>query len=189
MTGSPKAFDRSAGLLEDAFFLEKDRILRERRRALHELAETKEAISSVSGITNDVILTRLVELDVKPETVAALAAVPLVEVAWADGKIDADERAVVLEHANNLGITPGSVEHELLERWLTHRPEPSLLTAWQTCIKGLCESLGAEERALLQAELLHATRATAEASGGLLGLGRTSPAEKRVLDSLAASFS
>jgi hypothetical protein len=182
-------FDRAAGLLEDAFFLEEDRILRERRQAMRELAETKEAISSVSGITNDVILTRLVELEVKPETVAALAAVPLVEVAWADGKIDPAEREVVLEHTNNdLGIAPGTAEHALIERWLTHRPEPSLFTAWQTCLNGLCEALDSKERALLQAELLHATKATAEAAGGVLGLGRTSSLEKRVLDRLAASF-
>jgi hypothetical protein len=174
--------------LEDAFFLEEDRVLRERFRAMRELAETKEAISSVSGITNDVILTKLVELNVKPETVAALAAVPLVEVAWADGKIDPDEREVVLKHANNLGIAPGSVEHELLERWLTHRPDPKLLTAWQTCLKGLCETLNPEERVILREELLHATRATAEAAGGFLGLGKISSAEKRVLESLTASF-
>jgi hypothetical protein len=82
---STQSFDRAARLLEDAFFLEEDRVLRERLRAMQNLAESKEALSSVSGITNDVILTKLVELNVKPETVAALAAVPLVEVAWADG--------------------------------------------------------------------------------------------------------
>jgi hypothetical protein len=183
-----QSFDRAARVLEDAFFLEEDRILRARLRAMQELAETKEAISSVSGITNDVILTRLVELNVKPETVAALAAVPLVEVAWADGKVDPAERDTVLKHANGLGITPGSVEHELLERWLTHRPEPKLLTAWQSCLKGLCEALSPEERVILKEEFLHATRATAESAGGFLGLGQVSGAEKQVLESLAASF-
>ena len=187
-TRSTQSFDRAARLLEDAFFLEEDRVLRARFRAMRELAETKEAISSVSGITNDVILAKLVELNVKPETVAALAAVPLVEVAWADGKIDAAERHTVLAHANGLGIAPGSVEHELLERWLTHRPEPKLLTAWQTCLKGLCETLDPEERVILREELLHATRATAEAAGGLLGLRKISSAEKKVLESLTASF-
>jgi hypothetical protein len=174
--------------LEESFFLEEDRILRERLRAMKKLAETKESLSSVSGITNDAILTKLVELNVKPETVAALAAVPLVEVAWADGKIETAEREVVLKHANNLGIAPGSVEHELLERWLTHWPEPNLLSAWQTCLQGICETLNPEDRVILREELLHATKSTAEAAGGFLGLGRISAAEKRVLDSLSASF-
>jgi hypothetical protein len=188
ITRSLQSFDRAARLLEEAFFLEQDRVLVDRLQAMRKLAETKEALSSVSGITNDAILTKLVQLNVKPETLAALAVVPLVEVAWADGKIEAAEREAVLKHANGLGILPGSVEHALLERWLTHRPEPNLMTAWQTCLQGLCESLNPEERVLLRQELLHATRSTAEAAGGFLGLGRISDSEKRVLDSLAASF-
>jgi hypothetical protein len=125
---------------------------------------------------------------VRPEIVAALAAVPLVEVAWADGKIDSEERAVVLRHANAQGICPGSMEHDLLEAWLTHRPEPSLLEAWQAYIAGLGETLSAEELALLRDELLHATKHIAEASGGILGLGRVSSQEKEMLAKLAQSF-
>lgn len=139
-------------MLEDAFFLEQDRLLKDRLQAMKNLARTKEAISSVSGITNDAVLERLVALDVKPETVAALAAVPLIEVAWADGRIDPAERVAVLNHANGIGIVPGSVEHELLERWLTHRPSPQLMTAWQTCLKGLCEPLSAATGAQLFAK-------------------------------------
>lgn len=187
-TLSTGSFDRAARVLEDAFFLEEDRILKGRLQAMRQLEETKEALSSVSGITNDAILARLVELKVKPETVAALAAVPLIEVAWADEKIEAAEREAVLNHANGLGIVPGSVEYELLDRWLAHRPGPELMTAWQTCLKGLCESLSAEDRALLREELLHATKTTAEAAGGFLGLGRISSAEQKVLDTLATSF-
>jgi hypothetical protein len=174
--------------LEDAFFLEEDRVLKARLQALRQLAETKEALSSVSGITNDAVLARLVELHVKPETVAALAAVPLIEVAWADEEIAPAERESVLKHANGIGIVPGTVEFELLERWLTHRPGPQLMTAWQTCLQGLCDSLSAEDRALLKQELLHATKATAEAAGGFLGIGRISSAEQKVLDALATSF-
>lgn len=174
--------------LEEAFFLEQDRILIERLRAMKTMAETKEALAAVSTITNDAVLARLVELEIKPEIVAALAAVPLVEVAWADGKIDSAERETVLAHAAAQGIAPGSIEHSLLERWLEHRPEPRLLEAWGAYIAGLCERLSADERRLLRDELLRATRSTAEASGGLLGLGRISSREQAVLDRLAGSF-
>ena len=178
----------TARKLEDAFFLEQDRIIIERHRAMKKMAETKEAIAAVSGISNDLVLARLVELDVRPETVAAQATVPLVEVAWADGKIDRAEREAVLAHANAKGISPGSTEHELLEQWLTHRPEPGLLAAWQAYIQGLCESLSPEERTALREELLHATRTTAEAAGGFLGVGRVSSKEQEMLDTLVASF-
>lgn len=180
--------DQAARALEESFFLEQDRVLIERLRAMKKMAETKEALSAASGITSDAVLGKLVQLDVKPEIVAALAAVPLVEVAWADGKVDAAERAAVLAHADARGIRAGSIERDLLEAWLTHRPEPKLLDAWRTYVQGLCEALSAEERAQLKEQLLAATRATAQASGGFLGMGKISAAEQRVLDALAASF-
>lgn len=184
-----ESFRRAASLLEDAFFLAQDSVLIERLHAMQKMKETKEALAAVSGITNDAILSRLVELDVRPETAAALATVPLIEVAWADGEVDSSERDAVLSHANAKGIRPGSMEHELLRRWLTHRPPSSLLDAWRAYLAGLCERLDEAERALLRQELLHAADATARSSGGLLGLGSVSKVEQEMLDRLAASFS
>ncbi|HOU92007.1 MAG TPA: hypothetical protein PLU22_13235, partial [Polyangiaceae bacterium] len=86
--GSVESFGRAAKLLEDAFFLAQDTVLVERLRALRKMQESKEALAAASGIASDAILSRLVELDVRPETVAALATVPLIEVAWADGEVD-----------------------------------------------------------------------------------------------------
>jgi hypothetical protein len=182
------SFQSASRTLEEAFFLQQDKILLDRQRAMKKLAETKEALSAVSGITNDAILARLVELEIKPETVAALATVPLIEVAWADGKIDPEERKAVLAHVNARGIAPGSIEHDLLECWLTHRPEPSLLQAWQAYIHGLCERLTDEEQKSLKEELLRNTTAIAQAAGGFLGVGRVSKEEKEVLELLASSF-
>lgn len=187
-TGDLGSFQRAARNVEEAFFLEQDALLVKKLQAMKKLAETKEALASVSGISDDAVLTRLVELEVKPETVAALSAVPLVEVAWADGSISPEEQAAVLEHAAAHGAPDGSVERELLERWLTHRPEPRLLEAWQAYIRGLCQRLSPPERAGLKEALLQSTRATAQSSGGFLGMGRISAAEQKVLDLLAATF-
>jgi hypothetical protein len=186
--GSVESFGRAARLLEDAFFLAQDSVLIERLRAMQKMQESKDALAAVSGISNDAILSRLVELDVRPETLAALAAVPLIEVAWADGGIDPEEREAVLSHANGQGIRPGSIEHELLECWLTHRPESTLFEAWRAYLSGLCDRLNENERELLKEELLHATKATAQASGGFLGIGSISSSEREMLDRLAASF-
>lgn len=186
---SDESFDRAGRRLEDAFFLQQDRILIERLNAMKKMAESKESLSKVSGITNDAVLSRLVEMNVRPESLAALATIPLVEVAWADGKIEAPERKTVLEHANAQGIRPGSVEHDLLDRWLTHRPDPKLLEAWRAYVRGLCEKLDADEKALLKNELLHAAQETARSAGGFLGIGKVSADEQRMLDTLAATFS
>ena len=174
--------------LADAFFLEQDRKLIARRAELARLAETKEALASVSGIKNQDILQHLVELNVRPETLAALSAVPLIEVVWADGHVDDEERKVVLAFAAGQGIAEGSVARELLERWLAQRPPESLLLAWQHHIEAICERLTPEDRKAFQDELLRNVRAAAAASGGFLGLGKISSEEKAVIAKLEASF-
>jgi hypothetical protein len=186
---SNDTFVISGRSLEDAFFLEQDRQLIARKIELRKMAETKEALAAASGIKNQTVLQRLVELNVRPETLAAMAVVPLVEVVWADGSIDEEERKIVLNHASVQGIAAGSIEYELLERWLTHRPEPTLFQAWQHYVKGLCEQMPPQERVSLKQELLHFVRDAAQASGGVLGFGAISAEEKNVISQLESSFS
>jgi hypothetical protein len=174
--------------LENAFFFEQNRTLIEHRSDLRRRAESKEVLGTVSGITNDAILERLVNLKIRPETLAALALLPLIEVVWADGEVDDKERVMVLAHATSQGIAVGSGGYELLERWLAHRPEASLLNAWQHYMHGLCECLSRSERDTLKEELMLNARKAAEASGGFLGLGKTSSQEEQVLAKFESSF-
>jgi hypothetical protein len=183
-----ESFIASGRSLEDSFFLEQDRQLLSYKAELARLAETKEALASVSGIKNQDVLQHLVELNVRPETLAAMAVIPLVEVVWADGKVDEEEKRVVLVFAAAQGISAGTVEHELLQRWLEHRPTAALLVAWQHYVEALCDRLSPADRTALKAELLADVRAAAEASGGFLGLGKISSAEKAVLAKLEGSF-
>jgi hypothetical protein len=174
--------------LADAFFLEQDRRLIARRAELARMAETKEALASVSGIKNQDVLQHLVELNVRPETLAALSAVPLVEVVWADGHVDDEERKVVMQFATAQGITEGSVARELLERWLAQPPPAKLLAAWQHHVEAICARLGPEDCKALREELLRNVRAAAAASGGFFGLGKISSEEKAVIAKLEQSF-
>jgi hypothetical protein len=187
-TRNTESFIATGRSLEEAFFLEQDRELIERRAELHRMEKTKEALAAVSGIKDQAILEQLVRLGVGAEALAALALVPLVEVVWADGHVDDEERQVVLEHAKKQGILPGGIEHALLERWLLKRPGDDLLVAWQHYVEALCNRLDGAQRASLKHELLGDVRAAAEASGGFLGLGAISAAERVVLDKLEGSF-
>jgi hypothetical protein len=183
-----EAFVATGRSLEDSFFLAQDRELLASKAQLAKMAETKEALASVSGIKDQAVLQKLVDINVRPETLAALSAIPLVEVVWADGHVDADERQFVLDFADKQGIAPGTVAHGLLERWLAHRPTDGLLTAWQAYVKGLCERLTPTDRDALKRELLRNARDAANASGGFLGLGKVSGVEKAILEKLEDSF-
>lgn len=175
--------------LEEEFFRREDQRLLERLKAAQAAESAREALSKVSGITNAAVLDKLMALEIRPAMVTALSVVPLVEVAWADGTLDAKERAAVLAHARDSGFAPGSAEQVLLEAWLDKRPEPHLLVAWGHLVEGLCEALPPAERAKMQSTLLDRARSVAKASGGTLGLGsKISKAEAAVLAKLEHPF-
>lgn len=184
----PESFGTPGRSLEDAFFLEQDRLLIARKAELAKMAETKEALAAVSGIRNEDVLEALVKLNVRPETVAALSAVPLVEVVWADGEVDEKEKQIVAQFAQAHGLAQGSVARDLLERWLDHRPPAGLLEAWQHYVEVICKQLSTEDRVRFKEELLQYVREAAQASGGFLGLGKVSAEEKALIARLEASF-
>jgi hypothetical protein len=174
--------------LEEAFFLAEDQRLIQKHRALKAMQESKQALAEVSGITNDRVLEKLVSLGTTPQMVAALAVVPLIEVAWADGEVDDQERQAILRSLGDSGVSPGGIEHELVETWLERRPGPKLLAAWQQYVHGLCEKMNDSERGAFRDEVLKSTLAVAEASGGFAGLWQVSAAEREMIERLKAAF-
>jgi hypothetical protein len=174
--------------LEDEFFRKEDEQLMQRLRELKQKEASREALSKASGITSPAILDALLSLGIRPEIVGALSVVPLVEVAWADGTLDAKEKQAILDRAEKAGTAPGSVDHELLRSWLEHKPDPKLLTAWTHMVQGLCEQLGPQQVAALRTGLIDRARGVAKASGGFLGRGSVSTAEEEMITQLESAF-
>ncbi len=175
--------------LEDEFFHREDQRLIERLNELKAVETTREALAKATGITKPAVLDRLMALGIRAETVTALYMVPLVEVAWADGTLDAKERRAILDRAGDSEVARGSTEYALLEAWLDRRPDPKLLTAWTYLVQGMCEQLGSDGAARLKASLLERARAVAGASGGVFGIGsKVSNAEAAVLAQFEAAF-
>jgi hypothetical protein len=175
--------------LEESFFVKENARLLERMKAEKKNKAIKERLAEISGIDDDAVLTKLASLDIEADTWAAISLVPLVEVAWADGKIDEKERRAVLSAAEANGISPGSPSHELLHSWLTHRPDARLLAVWGEYIVGLCANFSSREKAAVKEKVVGRARAVAEAAGGYLGLGRkVSPEEGVILSELEKAF-
>ena len=187
--GQDDFLERRRRSLEEEFFHEESKRQLEKLQETHKLEQSKLALAQASGITNEAILDRLLELDVQAETVAALALVPLIQVVWADGHLDDREREAVLTAAKSSGLSEETVEYDLLANWLSRRPDRNLREAWQSYIEGLCERLNQEERDSLKDEWLGRARAVAEASGGVLGLGsKISKEEAEVLEEMERAF-
>ncbi len=175
--------------LDDLFFIKEDQKLIDKLKEMKKLKETKEALSKVSGIRNEQVLQKLMELNVRPETLTSLSFIPLVEVAWADGSIDKEEAQKILSASEKMGFKKGSPEHEILSQWMSHQPPKELLDAWIHYISGLCEKLSDNEKNDLKKELLTNVRSIAMASGGFLGLGnKISKSEAVIIEKLEKAF-
>lgn len=187
MTPNPPEILRDRGRsLEDEFFRREDKRLMERLHELKTAEATREALGKASGITKPAVLDKLMELGIRAETIAALSIVPLIEVAWADGALDAKERRAIVER---VGVARDSTAGALLEAWLDRRPDPKLLDAWTHLVQAMSEQLGPAEAARLKTGLLERARAVAGATGGVLGIGsKISAPEAAMLAKLEAAF-
>lgn len=175
--------------LEEVFFAEQDKALLRRLKEADEKKSKKEALAAASGITDDTVLEKLVGFGVDAATVAALSLAPLVLVAWADGEVDARERAAVLSAAAEVGVEEHGQGRQLLERWLANRPPPHLITAWTDYIRAISPRLNEVDKKQLKSDLLDRAHKVAGAAGGLLGIGsRTSSVEKEMLARLEKAF-
>jgi hypothetical protein len=174
--------------LEDAFFRKRDaELVAEMRR--REATETrKRALAEVSGITDESVLNQLVAHDIHVETLAAFSLVPILKVAWADGKIQAAERSILLRAISEAGIPKDGIAYRLMQEWLEQRPAPKLMKLWRDYTQALMRQLPPEIGEPLKQTVLGHARAVAEAAGGFLGLGRISHQEEKVLAALEEAF-
>lgn len=171
--------------LEGAFFDQQSNELVRRMRAADPNRPEKDKLAEVSGLHDEVLLSRLVGLGVKDSTFAALSLVPLIIVAWADGVVTDKGRAAILGAAADAGLKPASPGHELLSGWLTQPPPPGLMATWTDYVR----ALGPEARAVLRRQVMDRATKVAEAAGGMLGLlNGLSPLEKATLARLEAAL-
>lgn len=178
----------SSLVLENAFFVEQDQILMKKLRELKVLQESKEALKIASGIKDDDLLEKLVNLKITPQSLAALMVIPLIETAWADGTISPNEKEKILDCLHNHGVKKSSMEYDLVELWLSHKPDEKLLVAWEQMVKEICASMSNEDRDKFHLTLMNDTKAVAKSAGGFLGLGKVSKEEKAMLDRLNSAF-
>ena len=100
--------------LEDEFFHKEDQ--RKLAEIKHKLDDqtSKDQLRKASGMTDEVVLDKLVDLGLTANTIAALSLVPLIAVAWADGTMQDNERNAILQGAAGKGIEDGSDAYRLL---------------------------------------------------------------------------
>ncbi len=170
--------------LEDEFFRAKDTANIEKIRSAAATSEKLDSLRKASGITDDALLGKLVELGIGEETLCAIRLVPMVVVAWADDELHEKEREAILHGAKGYGVEEGSVAYTLLNGWLDSKPSSGLLDAWSGYITTLREHLSDEQNEVIKTQIIGRAREVAASAGGFLGIASISDTEKAVLDKL-----
>lgn len=182
------AFKERERALEEEFFHRVDkRLLADLQAELAAEAE-RERLAAATGFGDQDLLSELVAQGVSTQSVAALSLVPLVLVAWADGKMDSKERPLILKAAREQGIADDSPAAKRLEDWLDTKPSPQLASTWKHYVRATTAKMSDEARQALRSDVVRRARAVAKASGGPMGFGVVSSDEKRVIAELEKAF-
>lgn len=179
------AFDARRLGLEEEYFRTRDSQLVGKLKTVFHSTISKAELSKATGITDDAMLERLVAANLRGEMLLVFKLFPLVEIAWADGKLDSDERNAVIDAAIRSGVPRDTEALKRLEEWLAKGPTQEMRQVWRMYCEQLKSSLSPAELATFRGDLLDYAKRVAEASGGILGVvWRISPAEQAAIDTL-----
>ncbi len=175
--------------MEEAFFHEVDKKLIEQIRARAETESNREELSTVTGIQDRAVLDDLLEMGIAPVTLASVGLIPLVAVAWADGKMEERERDAVMRAARETGLSENPKALELVNDWLNRQPGPQLLNAWKEYVGAMRQTMDAAALEQIKKSVIGRAQKVAEAAGGFLGIVNTvDPAEREVIKQLTEAF-
>jgi hypothetical protein len=184
--GDENVMAKRGKALEEEYFQRKEKELLEKLRKRRAEEEARKELSEAAGTPDEDILKTLQELGYTRETVALLHLVPLIHVAWVDGRVSQGERDMIFEAAGLRGVTEGTPAYEQLVDWLDHRPSEEFFEHNLRITKDLLET---SERTDDGHGMLDQAMRVASASGGLLGFGsKISSEEKALLERIARAI-
>ncbi len=166
---------RGPSEVAEEFFSDDDVDLREETRTRLDRA----AIQIQERLrTDDVsVAARVKALGFDGETARVFDLIPMVHVAWADGKIQKGERESILAVLRARGIKPGSAAAIFMESLLEKPPPASFLEETLAVLRDLLQ--GDLRRTEVLVDFCYAV---AEAAGGFLGFGNPiDPKERELL--------
>jgi hypothetical protein len=187
MTEENPLADRGRAL-EEEYFRKKDRELIEKMRAADASAKARKDLGASTGLSDPALLDELQALGFTPETVPLLPLLPLVRVAWAEGGVSAQERKMIVDLARARGIVADSAADRQLADWLARAPSESVFTRAMRLVGAIMSGQSTNMSDLSADALVKYCEDIAAASGGLLGIGKVSSEERKLLSSIAAEL-
>lgn len=165
---------------EEKYFAEVEAQLRKELREELDRKAHHVAVAATLGTDDAAIAARVHELGFDGETARVFDVLPLVHVAWADGKVHREERTMILDLVAGRGIAPGTAAFRTIEALLEERPTDTFLHESLELLRLVAHRSGRHHDIVQQCIDIGA------ASGGILGLGRRiTDAEREVIQTIA----
>jgi len=180
---------RYAKASEEEYFHKKEKELLQKLKEKTAAEAHRKGLAEAVGLDNKQILDVLQDMGFDRSTVVLLFLFPLLQVAWSDGEISDEERALILKAARTYGVGEGSEAHRHLDVLLRTRPAPVLFERALTVIQDLLRFQEADARQSTGTKLIDACERVAAASGGFLGIGpKVSAKERSALRRIASAI-
>jgi hypothetical protein len=132
------------------------------------------------------MIQRLRRLGFDKRNLRALPLLPLVEVAWADGRLQRREVEVIRAKADEHELR--HEDRRMLENWLKHSPSPAYVRSAHGALAWLAEHGDPAVDPKMIRDILPDAKQVAAAAGGLLGIGAVCKAERDTLSRLASDL-
>ena len=173
---------------EEQYFLKKEKELLEELRLQARRQSGRTDLAEATGIADEEILRELQGLGYSRDTVKLLYLVQLLQVAWTEGFVTSQEREQIVGVARTRNIHEGTAGDAQLQEWLRDKPSEQFFVRTNRIIGALLTALAPEERSASSDMLVALCTDVASASGGFLGLGKVSDAERLAIERVAAEL-
>lgn len=138
---------------------------------------------------DEILVEKLNKLGIDRESLKVVILLPVVQVAWADGVVQDEERALIESIAETNGLLPGDGAR-ILRTWLEKAPTAEYVAEGRAVLVELSRRGGAA--GLLPTvldDVVSCCTAVAQAAGGLLGiLWTVDPAEEAAIREIAVAL-
>ena len=138
-------------------------------------------------MTDDELAHQLQLLGMDAASYRALALLPLVQVAWADGTIQDAERDLILQLAEDRYALEAEGKR-VLRNWLHHPPSAGYTHRGRTVLRELCGRAGFNVSRDELGTVVSLAKQVAKAAGGFFGFGAISAHEATAIDEIAAAL-
>jgi hypothetical protein len=172
---------------EEEYFRRQEQAFEEekRRRVLRE-AE-KRTLGVLIGISDEHLVTELLDEGFTAERLPLLYLVPALEVAWADGSVSDSEHEWLLKFACEQGANRDSPAYKQLLEWLAAKPPAEFFASTLQLLGTVCQAQSSFEAEATVTKVTSYCSQIAEVSGSWLGLGsKVSRTEAQVLERITS---